>query len=85
MAQSLAWGADLLLSPRIATGVSLAIALQVASASMEGAWLPLLAPREKGQGGCLIALGQTSGRHVSFGLVICTLEMEREALRGSKS
>lgn len=51
MAQSLAWGADLLLSPRIALGVSLAISLQVTSASVEGAWVPLPAPREMGQGG----------------------------------
>lgn len=45
MAQSLAWGADLLLSPHIA----LATALWVASASMEGAGLPLPAPRQWGQ------------------------------------
>lgn len=56
-------------SPPITLGVSLAIALLVASASVEGAWLRLLAPWEKGQGdrwvgpvpvgqpGALLALG----------------------------
>lgn len=42
-------------------------------------------PTGEGTRGCLIALGQMSGRRVSLGLVICMLEMEREVLRGSKS
>lgn len=89
MAQSLAWGADLLPSPRVALGVSLAIALQVASASSfckhGGSVATSASPMGEGTRGCLIALGQMSGRRVSLGLVICVLEMEREALRGSKS
>lgn len=85
MAQSLAWGADLLPSPRVALGVSLAIALQVASASMEGAWLPLLAPREKGQGGALSPLGRCQGGACPWGwLSACWRWREKSSVAPSR-